>query len=509
MSDYEKGVVLYTDGSARPNPGNIGWGCHGYVFEYKDIKKPIMVENNMITNNGYVAHKDIKTLSPAFTNVDKLDKDMYIAVEPISYFDFLGSTLEEGTNNKAEILALSNSIKKVMEYEPKYINVYTDSEYVKNGITDWCKNWDRANWRKPDGTPIINAEQWREAFELISHLKVKGIHFNIEWVRSHSDVFGNTHADILSVIGMNYSTARQTRIEFSVTDAKGYWKNEIDKHPFINFKRIYFNSVEKFNIAGQYFQADPGASDFTVGKRIPETGFAIVKLKENDVAIEAVKQKQFESSNDQNAIIMMKLDRVYSKEIYPYLKEHGKYCLLDSKNNLNINFIDKKPVTVEMNPTGLSLRAIETFNFLEELMNDFLKFKDDGFETAVNTRKLNAHDITNIFFNIEEKKVKSSIVNKYILKDDFTVGFKDFHVTINESYLDSTVKIKIPLILGTDLLPRNNLKKLENESPKVFVITWRESQHSIRYATVIECESGIGIWSNFFADRIFLSNFKE
>jgi hypothetical protein len=54
--------------------------------------------------------------------------------------------------------------------------------------------------------------------------------------------------------------------------------------------------------------------------------------------------------------------------------------------------------------------------------------------------------------------------------------------------------------------PRNNLKKIEGLNPRVYLITWRESQQSIRYATVIVTDVGYGIWSNFFADRIFFSN---
>lgn len=509
MSLNNVGVVLYTDGSARPNPGNIGWGCHGYLYEYKDLKKPIIAENHWITDKGYIALKHAKEIKANIEDSSTINIKEINIVEPTHYFDFLGSSDEEGTNNKAEILALYNSLMKVSEYNPKHITVYTDSEYVKNGITDWCRNWERGNWIKPDGSPIINSKQWKETYNLILALKSNGVEFKIDWVRAHSDNFGNNLADILSVIGMNYSTARQPRVEFAVKEAKSYWKSEIEKHPFINFKRVYFNSVSKFNIAGQYFQADPGVNDFTIGKRIPETGFAIVKLDEKEYAIESVKEKQFEISNDQNAIIMMKLDRVYSKEIYPYLKEHGKYCLLDSKNNLNVNFIDKKPVTVEMNPTGLSLRAIETFNFLEDLLTDFNKYRLEGFDSETNGLKINAHDITHEFFKIEEKKVKKELVTKYVLKEELNVGTRDFKITIKEDYNGKNVSVLIPLILGTDLLPRNSLKKLEDLSPKVFIITWRESINSIRYATIIECENAIGIWSNFFADRIFLSNFKE
>ena len=200
---------------------------------------------------------------------------------------------------------------------------------------------------------------------------------------------------------------------------------------------------------------------------------------------------------------MMKLDRVYSKEVYPYIQEHGKYCLLGGKGNLNINFFDKKPVTVEVNPTGLSMRAIESFNLLEELLDRFLDYRDNGFNQTDNNIQMNAHDVTSVFYHKEEKLVKDEIKIKYTLKPEYVVGFRDMSIDVEEPFEGSACQIKVPLILGTDLLPRNNLKKLEEQKPTVYLVTWRETRNSIRYATVIECESGIGIWSNFFAEKIF------
>lgn len=110
-----------------------------------------------------------------------------------------------------------------------------------------------------------------------------------------------------------------------------------------------------------------------------------------------------------------------------------------------------------------------------------------------------------MFYDREEKVVKKDVVVKSVLKPEFVVGFRDMSIDIEESYEGSACKLKIPLILGTDLLPRNNLKKLEELNPRVYLITWRESKNSLRYATVIECDSGIGIWSNFFADKVFFS----
>jgi hypothetical protein len=387
--------------------------------------------------------------------------------------------------------------------ELNIINVYTDNKYVRDGITDWCKSWEKYGWRKQDGTSVANHEWWIRAYSLYKELIASGVSVTINWVKGHNDIMGNVQADILAGTGTNYSLDRRLQTEYKFSEPKGYWKQDIEKHPFLTFKRIYFNSVEQYNVPGHYFQADTAGADLLIGKRIPETGLSVIKLRDQDTVIEAVKQFQYKVAKDSNAIIMMKLDRVFSKGIYPYIEDHGGYCLLPNKGNLNINFFDKQPVTVEVNPTGLSMRAIESFNLLEELLDRFLQGRENSFNQVDNNIQLNAHDITDTFYIKEEKTVKKDLVTQFVLRPEFVVGFKDMSVTIEEPFEGSDISLKVPLILGTDLPPRNSLKRLESHKPTVYLLTWRESPGSIRYATVIECETGIGIWSNFYADKIF------
>lgn len=493
------GAVVYTDGSCKyTNPGFIGWGGHGYIYKLLADVKPTVIEGNTITNEGYIP---VHAKHPPLTAK---------AVEVVSYLDFLGSSLQQATNNEAELQAFVFSLERLAMMDLNVISFYTDSQYVRNGINDWCKGWERYDWKKQDGTTVSNHAWWIRGYDLYKKLIAKGVNVTVNWVKGHNDVFGNTHADILAGIGTNYSMDNLLRSEFKISEAKGYWKTEIERHPFLNFKRIYFNSVDQYNIKGHYFQADTGGADLLIGRRIPETGLAVVKLKEFDAAIEEVKKRQYEIAMETNAIIMMKLDRVFSKEVYPYLLEYGKYSLLSSKanhygtrSNLNINFFDKQAVTVEVNPTGLSMRALESFNLLEELLDRFLQYRENGFNLVDNNIQLNAHDITSSFYNKEEKTVKGEVQVKYSLLPEFIVGFRDMSVDVEEQYKSSQVKLKVPLILGSDILPRNNLKKLEEHKPTVYLLTWRESENSIRYATIIDSETGIGIWSNFFADKIF------
>jgi len=481
------GAVIYTDGSSRPSPGYIGWGAHGYIYDTMVAKKPINVDGYYLTNKGYL------------TDISSTD---VVCVTPDKYFDFFGSSDIQGTNNQAEAQAFCHTLEHLSKYNLYEIYVLTDSNYLRNGTTQLFETWVKNGWVRTDGQPLANIELWKKIYQLITGFKEREIKFDIVWVKAHNNIFGNTHADILSVIGTNYSITGVRKEEFKFSDVKNYWKHTVEKHPFINFKRIYFNSESNNNIMGQYFLADPGGGDFIIGKRIPETGFAVVKLKNPDEIIELIKDKQSEIAKDLNAIIMIKLDSVYSKQIYPYLLNYGKYCLLSNKKNLNLSFINNESVTIEINPTGLSLRAIESFNLLEDLLAMYLQYKEDplNYKSSIS---LNTHDITDVFYQIDDKITKGVVTKICTLKPEYTTNFKNLLIPITEICNEKNISLNVPLILGIDLLPRNNLKKLETLSPKVFLLTWRESERSLRYATVIECETGIGIWSNFYADKLF------
>lgn len=494
-------AILYTDGSCKLGSqgptgysGYIGWGAHGYIFELNKVpSKETIVENHYVTNKGYVRAGDFKST---------INKTTAIAVEPIKYLDFYGSSSSMATNNVAEIIAFCYSLEHLTAQGVDTFIVLTDSQYLKRGISEWCSTWERNGWKR-EGLMIPNHELWMRTYTLYKSILAKGGSVVIEWVKGHDDIFGNVHADVLAGVAANYSINKVIKNEFTVTDVKGYWKSEVDRHPFINHKTIYFNTVKDYNTPGCYFQADGAAIDLTIGKRMPETSLSVIQLKEPDVAIETVKERQYRIAKESNAIVMLKLDRLYSKDIYSNVINHGIHCLNPSKGNMNISWFDKKPITIEQNPTRLSIRAIEAFNLLEELLGKFCDLRKTGFLQPGDAIQMNAHDITNFFYDVQEKGGKHETSLKYILKPEFVVGFTNTKVTVTEPYEGKDCVVNVPLILGLDLIPRNNLKKLENLNPKIHLITWRESKNSLRYATVIDCDDAIGIWSNFYSDRIF------
>ncbi len=127
---------IYTDGSCINNPGNGGWAW-------------LCVENNKITRYN----------SKKVANTTNNQMEMIAAIEAIR-------------NNEGEL------------------NIYTDSIYLKNGITTWIFSWLKTNWKN---NTVKNIELWKELFALTQNRK---IHWN--WVKAHSTNEFNNKVDILA-----------------------------------------------------------------------------------------------------------------------------------------------------------------------------------------------------------------------------------------------------------------------------------------------------------------------
>ena len=133
-------VEIWTDGGCKPNPGQGGWAA---ILRYKGVEREL--------TGGELAT----------------------------------------TNNRMELTAAAAALESLTR--PCKVRVYTDSEYVRNGITRWHTGWVRRNWRNAAGDPVANMALWKRLLNA-------AIMHDVEWrwVRGHAGDVMNERADILA-----------------------------------------------------------------------------------------------------------------------------------------------------------------------------------------------------------------------------------------------------------------------------------------------------------------------
>jgi len=98
---------------------------------------------------------------------------------------------EHTTNNRMELMAAIESLKLLKK--PSIVVIYTDSQYVQKGITEWIYNWQKDNWSVAIKKKIKNLDLWQELAKLTSKHQVTW-----QWVRGHSGIVNNEIADQLA-----------------------------------------------------------------------------------------------------------------------------------------------------------------------------------------------------------------------------------------------------------------------------------------------------------------------
>ena len=140
-------IKIYTDGACVGNPGPGGWAA---IILEKNTKEELFGGEKLTTNNRMELTATIKAL--------------------------------EFCQNKEEKQLSLNQIQ-----------IYTDSTYVKDGITIWIKNWEKNNWKTADKKNVKNVDLWKRLQELVKSKQIEWI-----WIKGHSNDPMNDLADKLA-----------------------------------------------------------------------------------------------------------------------------------------------------------------------------------------------------------------------------------------------------------------------------------------------------------------------
>ena len=99
------------------------------------------------------------------------------------------------TNNRMELMAAIDALEALTR--PCAVDLHTDSQYVRNGVTQWIVGWKARGWKTADRKPVKNVELWRRLEEASERHEVEW-----HWVRGHAGDEMNERADALARAGM-------------------------------------------------------------------------------------------------------------------------------------------------------------------------------------------------------------------------------------------------------------------------------------------------------------------
>jgi len=497
----EQGIVIFTDGGCRPSRGFGGWGIHGYLYSTAVPKKGSGNSDFVLTSKGYV----LKSISSE--NKANKPKEYLPEVTPISYLDGCGSFNDEVTNNIAELTATTQGLIYAEQFVLSEIQIFTDSEHVCKGLASWAESWKKNGWLKNDGQPPANVEYWKTLVEIRDRLVSKGVKVKVDWVSAHTDdvasegYLGNFLADKLATLGVMYSKAHVFRNDVTTSAADGYWKYSPERHPFLNNRRMYFNTFSEFIEPGEYYLGEHGKDDDMIGKRVSDGAHAVVKLETPDPVIEMIRAHQSAMSGNIDTLIMLRVDQLFKPDVHKELAKHGSIAMVrPNPYALDLYCLDKEPLTHELSPVKTAMRVVDTIGNLSVILTKYLS-KDAEIVTT---------DLTPVLYEVTTKTSKNNEVTEILkLKPEYTVGFAALKIDANYKSVDGTIKsAPITLTLGQDVLDRNALKRLEERNPKVTLVTWLEDAKVFRYATVIEAGPDKGIWGNCYANLRLISTDK-
>lgn len=103
----------------------------------------------------------------------------------------LSGAERDTTNNRMELTAVIRALEALKR--PMAVRVYTDSQYVRQGITEWLPNWKKRDWRTADKKPVKNRDLWEALDAAAARHQVEW-----HWVKGHAGVPGNERVDALA-----------------------------------------------------------------------------------------------------------------------------------------------------------------------------------------------------------------------------------------------------------------------------------------------------------------------
>lgn len=510
------GLVLYIDGSCVPNPGNGGWGMHGYAFSETPPKKGSGCSTDYPTNMGYVL-KDLIDGARKGTSTEEIlsgfdfdsmkngtqaileDQLNATEVTVQFYVDAFGATGPQSTNNEGEAMALLKAFEYILNYEggDEFPNVFifSDSLLTLRIFNEVLHKWAANRWVKQDGGPIKNLEIWKRIWAIKDDV-MNNRNVHTSWLPGHSIFLGNQRADINANLGKNCTLHCIADDVIEYHEAQGYWKDdETDKHPLFVHQKLFFNGDHVHHRPGVYHMGAIDKDLGLVGKRLSDTSYSYIRTAKPVETIEEMVKIHCDIGRNRNETVILSLAGLYRSSVFERLKSYGKVAFQKALSYINnLVSVDKVVVTEVVDPPKKAMDAILALNSLELRVNEIIDDKNANGRYFRN--QLNDY----LYEQVEVKKKKETVlVGK--LKDSIKPGMNSLKVDL-KFVTDEGTELVMPTILtfSIDLPDRNTFKKIEDMTPDVSVYTWQESPGIFRYFSIVTAGEDLGAYCGEYSN---------
>lgn len=452
-------VEVYTDGSARPNPGSAGYG---------------------------------------FSGTDTLGNS-YVGWGPVA---------SNSTNNVAELLAVAYAIIRMRNVENiGELKIFADSAYVVNNLQSLPK-WISNGWVTDTGNPVANIEVWKFLDSTISDAKAAGINVSLHWVKAHSGITGNELADVKANEGRLIALESSIDLHFELTDLHKFEITKLLKvktipkiitplNKLLSAKRWFFftNVPEEIEGVPFYFASiyedKKEYNNRNLGKRAPDSMYVLLLTNNRITVLDIIREAFNRKFTGETLPIITYLTKIQSSKVWAKLVESIDTYLEYKGNNA---------VTVEGELLG-------NLHFPPKLACKIPKIITLGYNCIKEYRsgKLGSH-----YFDITEQIYEVSTTGKFTIKADFTTSVKFLDIPLTIPYVDD-YGILIPetqdiirLTVNIDIPTRNTFSALLKQTKKPIKVTLMVTEsveRSCRVYVIVEVDEDICIYyspdSNF------------
>ncbi len=445
--------------------------------------------------------KTAKIIIPYLSNhtVKEINKIANKASVPITITEMIIPLDPTFTSNVAELISFIEALKLSKDMDVVYI--YSDSDYVVRGVTEYMEGWHSAQWRKGDGELVRNIEYWKEIYTLYTDL-TSNTCVTVSHIYSHRGNYGNEVVDTLATLAtMMSGNGRLLPIidKYLLSTARAHTNGRsIPRHAALKWIYKYTNSDDmKVVIKGEEWHGYITGNHASKSSVPPE----MIGKPQGDALFGLVFQR------DQIPIVKKLADTVYDR-VYRYCK--NKMDKIDFFTLINSGNVNRDITTRAINVGLDSLKYNYGQRYLENLTGDPIVISMDKpmlsrriFDIAETMKLLLGATMAKLGIENELGIGDAVGIDIHDITEYFTDGKK--MLPMKELAIEVTVDGDlVRLAIGIDVPPRIVLMDEARHNLNVKLVIYNRTKNSFMHFCYLESDNIYSMWYNPYSNTRLL-----